>query len=170
MSTDTTDTDREPAYAFENRVRARLEEASQASAAAAAAERSAFDEVDRLRGDHALGLVERGRLLKGQRELARKQGEAADAAAAVRAVERSVAREREARDAVERAIANRERQSREQERAASRVRAQELWTQIFSHLDEIDRLPGLPRLSSAGRAYDAAVGGLDQLRRLFSGK
>ena len=166
----TTAAEIEPGYAFEARVKAALEEASKAAAAAAEAERAAYSDVDRLRGDHALGLIQRGQLLVGQRRLSAAQEASATAASVLRATERDIARQREARHALEVAAARQERQEREALKAASRERAAELWQRVFADLAEIDQLPGLPPLSSAGRAFDQAMGSLTQLRRIFNGK
>jgi hypothetical protein len=109
----------EARHAFERRAQARLDDARAAVEAAAAAERAAFDEVDRLRGDVGLGRVGRGELHGAQTRLARCQENTATAEATVRAVQREVERERDERDrAVARAAQEREAEARARDAAA----------------------------------------------------
>jgi hypothetical protein len=98
----------EARHEFERRAQARLDEARAAVEAAAAAERAAFDEVDRLRGEVGLGRATKGELHSAKTRLAKCQEVTATAEATVRAIEREVERERDERDRVAR-LAARER-------------------------------------------------------------
>jgi hypothetical protein len=157
----------EPSHVFEARIATRLQEATDAAATAAAAEQAASDLVTTKRGDHALGLIDKGRLLVAQRSLAKLQEARATADAKVKAVERWVARERAARHEIEMVVARRERVDREAVKAASQVEARRLWAEIWSNIDKLDTLEGLPPLKSAGASYDRAMATLSNLYRLF---
>jgi hypothetical protein len=157
----------EPTYAFDQRLQRELAAAQAVADAAAAEERAAFAEVDRVRGDHAIGLVERGRLLVASRRLAKAQEASATASSALRATERDHARRRDERRRQENAI---ERHRAAELRAiadVSRVRRRECWVEINELLREIDALPGLPPLSESV-LYRQALDMLSRVQRAFN--
>lgn len=162
--TDTT-TELEPSHVFENRVRARLEEATQAATDAAAAEEIASAEVTQLRGDFKIGRIPRGPWDAASKRLSKLQNARADADAALRAVERDIARQREARHAAEVLVQRAERQAYAATRAASLARARELFDRIAEALLEIDSLEALPPLTRWANDHARAIDSLARLRR-----
>jgi len=153
--------------AWRARVASELAAAEASAEACREVERAAYLRVDTARGDHQIGNVDRGTWLKAARVLSAAQEATAAADSKVRAVEREHARQLAGRAAVARAVRILDRDVREAEIAHSRERSRELFAAIASCLVELDRLPGLPPLSSAGRAYDQAMSGLNNLRALF---
>lgn len=131
-------------WEFDKSATARIAEATRYAEATVESEQRMSASVSELRGDHALGLVDRGRLLKAQRALAEAQEIASDASALLKATERQVQRERDQRATAARQVAIANHQAHEAEHAQSVVQARELYASITAALTEIDGLPSLP--------------------------
>jgi hypothetical protein len=127
----------EPDHVFERRVRGRVDEVRADAERTAAAEKAAFDEVDRLRGEVAIGQADGRALLRAQKALAAAQEAAANADAAVRAIERWENTEREARDE---AIRGRSREVYLEAQAARRAIEARTVEAIWNFVTVIDAL------------------------------
>jgi hypothetical protein len=156
----------EAGYQFDQRLQRAYDQAKAAADAAAIEERAAFEEVDRARGDLALNLIERGRLLKASRRLAKAQEASATAASALRATERENTRLRDERRRIENEIERRRAAELAVIREQSRARRREAWAEIWALLEEINDLPGLPSMRETAY-YNQAIGHLSRLRNTF---
>lgn len=83
----------EDEHVWTSRVASELAAAEASAEACRAIEAEKFAAVDRARGDHALGMVDRGTWLKAARALSQSQENTAAADSKVRAVEREHARQ-----------------------------------------------------------------------------
>ena len=112
--------------------------ALQAEAEAARSEEAALSaEVDRIRGDVALGIADRRGLLAASKRLARAQNRVGDAESAIRAGQRLEARERRAYLEAQRA---RSRSAYEEATAAKRELATRTAAVIRAFIAEVDRI------------------------------
>lgn len=128
----------EPSHLFEARLKAELDEANDLLAGAEASEQAASAEVDRVRGEHALGRASRGDVLRAQKVLARSQEEAATASARIRALDRDALRARTQRWEAEK---DQERQIKAEvraERAAIGARIRDSLRAFQAELEEIE--------------------------------
>jgi hypothetical protein len=163
--TDTT-MDLVPSHVFEQRVKARLDGAQAAVDAAAAMERDAFSEVDRLRGELGLNRATRGELHAGQTRLARCQEATAVAEATVRAVEREIERERDERDRAAARLAQ-ERDAAARARDAAAVAEFRSATETFARALEL-YLAAVPSDAARRRGPVADISAaMSRLRRSF---
>lgn len=151
----------------EARWAARLKAAEAAVVEAQAAETEAFAAVDRARAERGLGLASASVVIKAQRRLAAAQEASATAEAVVRRAVHDTQQERDQRDRARTAAARAERQAYAGQRAASLIRARELFGLITGALEAINDLPSVPTLRTYRGDWERLQDALNRLQSRY---
>lgn len=154
-------------HAFEARCAARLKAVEDVVVEAQAAETEAFEAVDRARAEKGLGRASPSVVIKAQRRLAAAQEATATAEAVARRTARDVEQERDDRERARIAAARVERQAYASERAASLVRARQLFGSIWGAIEAINDLPAVPSLSTYRGDWERLQGALNRLQSRY---